>query len=529
MKRSKILVLVAALLIAVMTLTACGGSVALKDYINPDYDTSASVLTSAEKISALKDYTYVTNNGYIAVFSMIDEEDFTKVTYKLVSLADASVIATLSKADTAFAFDAYGPAYIVTSVTAKEDADPVTEYALYDVTGTAIATSEDEASAEILNYGEYLLYDRVVYDVNAKGELTKLADVPEYVSVEIDLISDDYFYVSAENAVIVYDHEFNYVSFYELPGYAEEEDFFLLDSGDYIVQYWVELDSEATKYDIYEVSDGATLKFDLVTLLVSAEDGSAKELKINAIIDELETNSALYDEEDDNNMFIEDSFENIVILVPIEDGKVNEAMSALEICFMDNKGKVGDSLKLFDDMIAYGVPQKIADNVYLTRGASGIVLVDGEGEIIKRITNLSSIQLIGNYFVGEDAIYSADLSEVVYDIKGNEAEIVEIIADSVLLKTEDDEGNYKMILFANGETKTIYNSKTMGEEKVFALVEAIDGYTIYDIAEDQYTYYNANGEKLLTSEAEVVFLAYGDETIIAATTVEDVKTYYIFK
>ena len=64
MKKSKILVLVAALLVAVMALTACGGSVALKDYINPDYDTSAEVYTTAEKISALKDYTYVQDNGY---------------------------------------------------------------------------------------------------------------------------------------------------------------------------------------------------------------------------------------------------------------------------------------------------------------------------------------------------------------------------------------------------------------------------------------------------------------------------------
>ena len=45
MKKSKILVLVAALLVAVMALTACGGSVAIKDYINPDYDTSAEVMS----------------------------------------------------------------------------------------------------------------------------------------------------------------------------------------------------------------------------------------------------------------------------------------------------------------------------------------------------------------------------------------------------------------------------------------------------------------------------------------------------
>lgn len=535
MKKSKILVLVAALLVAVMALTACGGSVALTDYINADYDTSAEVITTAEKISALKGYTYVDDNGYIAVFTMIDEEDLTKITYKLVNLADGAVVATLSKANTVFTFAEYGPAYLATAVTTEEpaeDADfvpePVIEYTLYDVTGTAIATSKYENTVKEIAGGEYLLYDRVAYEVSAKGELTKLADVPEYISTEIDLISDDYFYVSGENMITVYDHEFKYVSFYELPGYATEAEFFLLDNGDYLVQYWVELDSEATKYDIYEVSEGLTLKFDLVTLIVSAEDGSAKELKLDDyLVEEVETNSQLFDEEEENNMYIEDSFENIVFLVPIEDGKVNETMSDVEMCLMSNKGKVGKSLKLYDDMIAEYVPAKVADNVYVTYGATGIVLVDAEGEILQRITKFN-LRLVGNYFVGEYAIYSADLSEVVYDIKGNEVDKVEVFGDSVFMTIEKD-GETKVVLFANGETKAIYNSKTMAETKTFALVDAINGYYLYDIADEQYTYYNAEGTKITSSKSEMVFLASGENTVIASTVVDEEVVYYIFK
>lgn len=536
MKKSKILVLVAALLVAVMALTACGGSVALKDYLNPDYDTSLHAFTIAEKISALKGYTYVQDNDYIAVFTMIDEEDPTdptKITYKLVSLADASVIATFSKANTVYTFDAYGPTYLVTAVTTPEatgdkPVEPKTEYSLYDITGKAIATSEYESTADLFAHG-YILYDRVAYEIDAKGALTKLADVPEYVSAEIDFISDDYFYVGDDTYIAVYDHEFNYVSFYELPGYAQEADTFILDNGDYLVQYWVELDSEAKKYDIYEVSEGSTLKFDLVTLIVSAEDGSAKELDLNYLVEELVTNSDLFDEEDDNNMFIEDSFENIVMLIPIEDGKVNNAESAAEMCFMSNKGKVGKSLKLYDDMLAEYIPQEIADGVYVTYGASGIVLVDAEGEILKRATNMRTLQLVGNYFVGEYAIYSADLSEVVYDLKANEVKDYEALGDSVFMNIELDDGEYKVVLFADGEAKTIYNSKTMGEEKRFALVDDICGYSIYDIAEDQYTYYNAKGEKILTTKAEATFFAFGNETAFAAVTVEDETTYYFFK
>ena len=534
MKKSKILVLVAALLVAVMALTACGGSVALKDYINPDYDTSAEVYTTAEKISALKDYTYVQDNGYMAVFTMIDEEDLTKITYKLVSLADASVVATLSKANTVFTFTAYGPTYLVTAVTTPEatgdtPVEPKTEYSLYDVTGKAIATSKYESKVTLLQESGYLLYDRVAYEVSAKGELTKLADVPEYVSANFALVSEDYFYVASETGIVVYDHEFNYVSFYELPGYATEEEFFLLDNGDYLIQYWVELDSDAKKYDIYEVVEGLTLKFDLVTLIVSAEDGSAKELNLNYLVEEVATNAELYHAEEENNMYIEDSFENIVILIPIEDGKVNESESVAEMCFMSNKGKIGKSLKLYDDMLTTIIPRKIADNVYVTYGASGVVLVDGEGEIIKRVTNSYNLRLVGNYWLGEYAIYSADFSEVVYDLQANEVEDYEIIGDSVLMNVELADGEYKIVLFANGEEKTVYNSKTMGEDKKFELVEEIDGYAIYDIAEAKTTYYNANGEKLLAVEGDVEFFAYGDNTVMAAVAGAEDVTYYIFK
>ena len=543
MKKSKILVLVAALLVAVMALTACG-KVALKDYINPDYDASETVFTTAEKISALKGYTYVTDNRYIAVFTMIDEEDPTKITYKLVSLADASVIATLSKDNTVFTFEAYGPTYLVTAVTTEEaepvegegegegtapTLDPEVTYTLYDVTGTAIATSKYESTVHYITERDYLLYDRVAYKVDVKGALTKIADVPEYVSAQIDLISEDYFYVVGETSITVYDQEFNYVSFYELPDYAVEEEFFLLDNGDYLVQYWIELDMEATKYDLYEVSDGVTFKYDVVTLIVSAEDGSAKEIKMeDYIVEDVITNYDVYDEEDDNNMYLEDSFENIVILYPIEDAKLNRADSVAEMCLMSNKGKVGDSLKLYDDMFTDMLPRKLADNVYVTVGATGYVLVDGEGEVLKRITNMEGLRVVGNYWLGEYAIYSADLSEVVYDIKGNEVDDIKVLGDSIFMEIIED-GESKVVLFANGETKAVYNSKTMSETKSFGIVEEINGYYLYDIAADEYTYYNAEGTKIITTKAQANFFAMGEDTVLAAVVVEEEITYYIFK
>ena len=58
------------------------------------------------------------------------------------------------------------------------------------------------------------------------------------------------------------------------------------------------------------------------------------------------------------------------------------------------------------------VPSKVADDVYATYGASGIVLVNGEGEILKRITNISNLRLVGYDRVlsieHEDSLMSID-------------------------------------------------------------------------------------------------------------------------
>ena len=69
MKKSKILVLVAALLVAVMALTACGGSVALKDYLNPDsliVMKNAKIEESIEGASNGEKFQFV-RNGYFCV------------------------------------------------------------------------------------------------------------------------------------------------------------------------------------------------------------------------------------------------------------------------------------------------------------------------------------------------------------------------------------------------------------------------------------------------------------------------------
>ena len=188
MKKTKLLVLVSALLVAVMVLASCGGSASLADYLNADYDTSAHVYTSANKIKAVDDFTFVKSNGYLAVFVEQDEDE---ITYKLISLADSSVVATFDDEDTTYEFDFCEAALLVTSVYFDAEADepaPETEYLLYDGTGSLIATSEKSDSAEYLS-NDFLYYDGVVYEFAKTGALTKLADVPEYRNAQVTELS----------------------------------------------------------------------------------------------------------------------------------------------------------------------------------------------------------------------------------------------------------------------------------------------------------------------------------------------------
>lgn len=526
MKKTKLLMIAIALIVLSATLSSCFfGGVKVTDFLNADYETSAYVYTQANEIVGAEGYSYVKSNGYLAVFQKLDETTST-YTYRVISLSDGIVVDTYGQSNTAYSFNFYGAALVVTSVYTDPEsayAKAETAYTLFDGTGSKIATSKYSGEVKTLN-GDFVYYDGTIYETKENGKLVTFTSVPEYVLTDIDEVNDNYFYSINSRSVVVYDHAFNYVSSYEVPGYAKHINTFILNNGDILVQYFRLLDSHEDKYDLLVAESGSEAKYEVETLLVSAETGKAtNKSKLNDyMIYEIMPNYELCDAEDDNSEYT-DTFDNIIVLAPIVNKNIDASETAMEIRYISNRASLGKSVKVLDDM-AIELPEKVSDGIYMVGTISGLALIDENGKVLNRLSD--TLDLVGEYFVGKTAIYDTDL-EMVYDIRSNNAELLGVVGDSIIIKKELYGNEYEYLLFHDGKAESIYNDKPDSSSEFVILGDI--GYAIVDTAIGETRCFNTDGTLLLVASNYVETLCSGKDLCLVAVQSESVTRYYVIK
>ncbi len=555
MKRSKIILCVAALLLFAVLLSSCGATKIspiknLSKVLNADYDLAYESYKEGSELSALKGYQPVMHyNENSDSDELYHSEEFLiffkvetdgNITQKVFSLRSGSVILELKNTkDTFYSVefvedeltDEDQPVFIVTKTVidteAEEDVDPEVTYILYDATAQEVAKSEIASDVEVV--ADYIIFDYVAYTADKDGKLTKAFDVPEYMNVDfIVYYNDVYFYSGDESGVYVYDTQFNRVSAWFVPEYDDASiydlDMFILNNGDILVQYMVVLDEDAAKYDITIVKDGETLKLDLVSVLVSAKNGKAKTLELEYVIDNLESNYDLYDEDEDDNVFT-DGFENIAYISPIVDGKILKSPADKDVVLMNNKAKITKSLKVVDYQVAE-VPTKISDGRYAVSTLDGgMVVIDEKGKVIHSINNFDFSNIVGAYFIGERAIYDMNL-EVAYDLAVKNVEVIQVIGDTIFVKKGTDK-EYSIISLCDGEEKTVY-TYTKDTKKEFKFADGM----YYLVDEDgNYEYFNEKGESLVKITAEHAVFATSEEYGVVVFKTADIldAKYYVIK
>ncbi len=597
MKKSRLLLLISALLVLTMVLSSCGNVVSnMGKFLNEDYDPDVDVYGKANNIAELEGYSInpVASNDTFVVFYSIDTTNgVVKTSYKLLSMYSGTVVATfVSDQDNRYEFlqhDDYAtPSIIVKRINLNPvgvDMTVVTDlvlaindfragegisnllddyltttYSLYDPTGAEVAVTKYQPE-QPASFGEYAVYDGVAYTVNEEtGAWTKAMEIPEYVELKGYLTyNDDYYYVADNSILTVYDRDFKLVSNYVAPAYGDHSvvsvgelvdglfvagDFLVLNDGNILYQYGVIQDDDAKKYDVsYVTDDGTTLKVNLVSLLISAKKGEAKELNLDYVVANVLANNNLYDEELDTeeNVFNQE-FENIAFIAYIEDGKILSSREQMDIVLMNNKAKAGKSLKLVEGQ-SPTIPQKIDDDlysVYMLNG--GIALVNGKGKIQNMINN--PMDQIGAYFIGNDAIYTLSL-EKVQDLKDPDVSY-KIMGESIFVTKRTDSKTFSVELLRDGETKTVYSqnkdSKTrfqwgmtvadLGDDGVEYYYH--DYYYIVNEAGD-YTYYNEEGEQLVVTKRLLTPTAYESEencvfvlTGVPNDPLTEKVVYYVF-
>lgn len=508
MRKSTVVLLIAMLLAAVMLFSACGSSIAI-DTVKFTKITDGSIYvdedpahTTITEVTALKNSTYDDQYGSLFLFyldEVVEDEYVTK--YQVYNADTNKVVFTATDADENYIHiylartDTDIPYFVVYTATyAKEDDeinyDKYTETTtIYAADGTLIATANYDADE--YSTADLLFFDDKVYKAAENGSFSFLADYPSLAAFpDLYMETEEYYYGVMSNGrlksesdysltLVVYDKDFNVVSTYALPDYAEIATCIILDTDEVLLQYLVEKDPYTEDYDFYEDDT----KYSYKTLIIEAEDGKAEEIVVDYC---LRYGENLKDEYR-ANYGLDDSICAIAYAVPITDKHLD--FNNARTCFISDDG---DLSFLNDSRIEEFY--LVAPNLWEVYTSSGnTYLINEDGEIIGDISNAYSNDM---YYISETKVYDHTLTEV-YNFAANKLEIVDILDKAILFENQDDE----LILYANGTTTTLIAKDTDREliddyEFLNAGFFAIIDYT--DEANEKYELYNEAGTKLLT-------------------------------
>ena len=279
----------------------------------------------------------------------------------------------------------------------------------------------------------------------------------------------------------------------------------MLNNGDIFAQYTYELADDAEKYDY--IMDGT--KYDLTTLIVDAKTGKEKEIKTDFIVDSIEPNAELYDEEADkaDNKYT-NKFENIAYIIRIENKRIDtDSYRNADIVLFSNNGKVGASLRSFDEQ-GFDLPTKIGeDRYFVTLKTGDKYIINSKNKVIGLVSR-GTLDLRAGFLVGKKAVYNTDL-EAVYDLKANEATVHGSVGNTLFVKKELADGGYEIVSLRGTEQKSVLTVAKDDSKQLWTINS-----TCYCIAATNdkgvtsYTYYNAEGTSLFTTETGLSFL-YG--------------------
>ena len=326
--------------------------------------------------------------------------------------------------------------------------------------------------------------------------------------------------------ILVYNTKFEFISAYTMPSFAEDASCYILNNGNVLIQYVVELDPYAEEYDYYEKNDlGATEKYDLVVEIFAPKTGKVTAKDNDFVIAYVETSRDMYDATYDNNPYTDD-FENIAYIFPIVDKKVDTSMIHMDLVLMDNNGKATKSLKIADGQLAE-LPEKIADDKYIVETVYGYAMVTLKGKTLVSFNN--DLEFAGGCIVGERAVYNLNM-ESVYDLVANKAEVIGSIGNTLFIKA-GEEDKYTILALRDGQTTTVCSYNAENESNTVFSIEDEMVYCLYNEASNEYEYFNGAGTSLIktTYELEIVgYSAVAKTILFAGQNDAGADVYYLF-
>ncbi len=518
MKKFKLVSFLALLLTAAMLLVSCGsGGTEIKSLLDKDATAQTSTYGAIEKVSGLTDVSRSGSKGDLYYFTSsvtVGTDAYTKhivynaATDKVVweqtdseTVKNRPVLVSEYDENSGKSFPAFFIVQKTYYETLSDNAYPTVsggKVSLHSLTGTEVASetlTKQEASASGTRYAvkmDLVLFNDVLYRTT-EGGLERVTEVSPFAGLpalsDLTAYMGDYYYAcdEGEGVVKVYDAELAFVSSYKLPTYAEEKSFHILKNGDILAQYVYEEDSLSDKYSF--IDEGT--KYQFVTELISAKNGSAKQIQYEYVLDYV---SVLTDELAGRSGIKEGSAPHLAVGTKIE----NRRMGEQAMLILDDKGNAKELAEFNGDRLQQIL--LLADGRWAIVAGEHAYLVNEKGEILGDIVAGTPYESFINC---DGKLYDYDLN-VLYDYDAANKDWYSGIGDGAIFREYDESENaYSYYLFTgSSDLKKIVDAED--EDVTFYDVTA-DYYVLkkrtvdmYEVATYKYVYYNLQGESVLT-------------------------------
>ena len=180
-------------------------------------------------------------------------------------------------------------------------------------------------------YGEFELYYNLrigdlvyIFDPETKEMLFKDMNVLHFVDrPAFEIVNENYGYVCENYKIYVYDLSkwIDCVYVYDVPMYAVDPVWYVLENGNVVLQWSVMLSEGAASYDYWDYS-----KYDLVTVMIDLEEKSAKEIEFGYVINDLYT--------EEYPSIVKENVLNLVEVYPIVNDRVEYSVN--KVLAVDN-------------------------------------------------------------------------------------------------------------------------------------------------------------------------------------------------
>ncbi len=485
MKKRSFVVLLCATLAVMLLLSSCAttGSTTLKKILDgSQYSDADSVYTKAEIIPELDKAVTSKSCNELVLFSksvIVDwascekltvyNIDSGKVVYEATSSPTSSYDVDLYDLNGDTCFTVVHSEWSLDESNVKIGRDTI-DTALYGADGVKIADTYRRVDAEIAH--DLIRFDGKCYRIGENAALEYAFDYSDLNSIpEVLYATEKLYFCEAANGIAVYNGSLETEAFLSIPSYANIGAWVELSDNKILIQYSIEVDSHAEKYDyITKTADtGALAKYDLYTVVFNGKNGKSDEIKFNYVISNT-LNRHRIGEKWAKSYGLGDKYDNIVTLAPIEDKHINDADSALILAALDSDGSI-KQIKNVTDAPAYAeVYTMRAVDRWLVRSTDNKeFIVNEKGKVIGET---SAANYRTKYMYADGKMYDYDLN-VIYDYAKDNLEIDQALDQAVLLRNVDDElicytaSGDTVKLIEKGAKRTLY----LAEHNYFVIKE----------------------------------------------------------